>query len=164
MRQLFDAAACYRLALACSALPLRFERGRQGTGYEKADLIDIVDPIVVDAVRRLRVVLGGPPGFDAWWLVYPPGSQIPTHTDPPLAEGLAHVRLNLLVERGVGGAFVASCTAIDLNVGDAVLFRPDVLPHAVGLVKERARRVLSVGMVLPNAEADAWLRAIPTHR
>jgi hypothetical protein len=159
MRRLFAPDECSRLARACAALPLHFEHGRQGTGYTKADLIGIVDPIVVEAVGKLRTLLGDPIGFDAWWLVYPPGSHIPTHTDPPLADGFAHVRLNVLIEGGVGGAFVASCTNLELDVGDAVLFRPDVVAHAVGLVKERARRVLSVGTGLPIADVDACLNA-----
>jgi hypothetical protein len=147
--------ACAQVLDACTALPLRFERGRQGTGYKKADLLNETVPIIVNVVGRLRRLLGDPPAVDAWWLVYPPGSHIPTHTDPPLAAGLAHLRVNVLIERGVGGAFVAACTAIELDVGDAVLFRPDIVPHAVGLVKAGSRGVLSVGTVVSEADLDA---------
>ena len=148
LRQLLSTEACARLVGAIDALPLRFERGRQGTGYEKADLLAIDDPVVVDNLALLRDQLGDPSAVDAWWIVYPPGSHIPAHTDPSPAEGLAHVRLNVIVERSVGGVFVAACRAVNLDVGDAVLFRPDVVSHAVGRVKERPRRVLSVGTVM----------------
>jgi hypothetical protein len=155
LRGLVSPTACAQILDACKALPLRFEPGRHGTGYGKADLLGETVPIIVDVVGRLRRLLGDPPVVDAWWLVYPPGSHIPTHTDPPIAEGLAHLRVNVLVERGVGGAFVAACTAIDLGVGDAVLFRPDVVPHAVGLMKAGSRGVLSVGTVVAETELDA---------
>lgn len=159
LRGLLSPEACARVVAALDALPLRYERGRQGTGYDKADLVDVGDPVVVDVVDRLKAVLGGPPAVDAWWIVYPPGSHIPAHTDPSPAEGFAHVRANLMLERSVGGAFVASCRAVDLEVGDAVVFRPDVVVHAVGLVKERPRRVFSVGTVMPVADAEALLSA-----
>lgn len=159
LRRLFSPGDCARVIAALDALPLRFGRGRQGTGYDKADLVDVGDPIMVDVVDRLKAALGGPPAVDAWWIVYPPGSHIPAHTDPSPAEGFAHVRVNLMLERSVGGAFVASCRAVDLDVGDAVLFRPDVVVHAVGLVKERPRRVFSVGTVMPLADAEALLSA-----
>jgi len=157
LRQLLSPDTCARLVGALDALPLRFERGRQGTGYDKADLLDVDDPVVVATLARLRQVLGDPPAIDAWWIVYPPGSHIPAHTDPSPAEGLAHVRLNVIVERSVGGAFVAACRAVDLGVGDAVLFRPDVVVHAVSLVKERPRRVLSVGTVMAADDGAALL-------
>ena len=157
LRQLLSFETCARLVGAIDALPLRFERGRQGTGYEKADLLGVDDPVVVDNLARLRHLLGDPSVVDAWWIVYPPGSHIPAHRDPSPAEGLAHVRLNVIVERSVGGAFVAACRAVDLDIGDAVLFRPDVVSHAVGLVKERPRRVLSVGTVMAAGDAKTLL-------
>jgi hypothetical protein len=150
---------CAHVVAALGAMPLRFERGRQGTGYDKADLTQVRDPIVVDVVARIRALLGAPPAIDAWWIVYPPGSHIPAHIDPSPADGLAHVRANLIVERSIGGAFVADCRAVDLDVGDAVVFRPDVVVHAVSLVKERPRRVLSVGTVMAEAAAAALLSA-----
>lgn len=150
---------CAHVVAALDALPLRFERGRQGTGYDKADLIEIRDPVVVDVVAQVRALLGAPPAIDAWWLVYPPGSHIPAHTDPSPADGLAHIRANLVLERAAGGAFVADCRAIDLDVGDAVLFRPDVVVHAVSLVRERPRRLLSVGTVMAEDAAATIVSA-----
>lgn len=159
VRQLLSPADGARLVAALDALPLRFERGRQGTGYDKADLGAVDDVVVRDALERLQAVLGAPPAVDAWWIVYPPGSHIPAHTDPSPADGLAHVRVNLVVERSVGGAFVAGCRAVELDVGDAVVFRPDLVVHAVSLVKERPRRVLSVGTVMAEDAAAAILSA-----
>jgi hypothetical protein len=159
VRRFLSPADCARLVAALDALPLGFERGRQGTGYDKADLTDVSAPVVVDVVAQVRALLGEPPAIDAWWIVYPPGSHIPAHTDPSPADGLAHVRVNLIVERSVGGAFVADCRAVDVDVGDAVVFRPDVVVHAVSLVKERPRRVLSVGTVMAEDAATAILSA-----
>lgn len=157
----FSATTCRDLVAALDALPLNFEAGRQGTGYDKACLREHVDGVVGEALGALQALLGRPPGFDAWWLVYPVGSHIPAHVDPTPADGLAHVRVNVVVEVAEGGAFVAACNPVPLGVGDAVVFRPDVVEHAVTMVRNRPRRVLSVGTLMTIDDADVCIAAAP---
>lgn len=108
---------------------MRWQEGRQGTGYQK----------------RLLLQRAGPPlPFDLYLLRYPPGAQIPEHTDP-VAKG-RHFRLNIVLKRGRGGEF--RCAAPIVNTPRIKLFRPDVQPHSIGLVHE-ARYVLSLGWLLP---------------
>lgn len=103
-------------------MALRWQQGRQGTGY-----------------RKLLVAQGRT--WDCWLIDYPAGTHIPEHTDP--VEGRRHYRLNvrLLGEDTFAGRAIA-------RVGRATLFRPDVAPHSVGRVSSR-RLVLSVGWVRP---------------
>jgi hypothetical protein len=83
----------------------RWEAGRQGTGY-----------------RKLR--LGQGPRWDLYVLDYPAGTSIPTHVDP--VPGRQHWRANLRLwgEDAFAGEAV-------LRIGPLVVFRPDVMPHAV---------------------------------
>jgi hypothetical protein len=99
----------------------RWERGRQDTGY-----------------RKLLLARGG--RWDLYVLDYPPGTSIPTHTDP--VEGRKHWRANLVLwgERAFEGDAA-------LRVGPLVVFRPDVMPHGVATV-ERRRVVLSFGVAV----------------
>ena len=102
-------------------MPFRWQPGRQGTGY-----------------RKLRIAQGR--RWDLYVLDYPPGTSIPTHTDPVPCR--RHWRANLVVwgERAFEGDAV-------LRVGPLVVFRPDVTPHAVTTVGRR-RVVLSFGVAL----------------
>jgi hypothetical protein len=99
----------------------RWEPGRQGTGY-----------------RKLLLAQGK--RWDFYVLDYPPGTAIPKHVDP--VKGRQHWRANLVVwgERTFEGDAV-------LRVGPLVVFRPDVMPHAVGRVTRR-RVVLSFGVAI----------------
>lgn len=112
-------------------------------------------------------LLGHPPAFDAWWLVYPVTSHIPAHTDPSPADGLAHVRVNVVVARAegsdaedAGGVLVADGAPVPLQVGDAVVFRPDVVEHAVTAVSLAPRCVLSVGTVVAPDDAAATMAGV----
>jgi len=108
---------------------MRWQPGRQGTGY----------------LKRLLLQRAGPPlPFDLYLLKYPPGTQIPEHTDP-VAKG-RHYRLNLVLKRGRGGEF--RCAAPIVNTRRVKLFRPDVQPHSVETVLA-TRYVLSLGWILP---------------
>lgn len=100
---------------------LRWENGRQSTGY-----------------RKLLLAQGA--RWDIYLLDYPPGTAIPTHVDP--VPGRKHWRANLVVwgERAFQGDAA-------LRVGPLVVFRPDITPHAVARV-ERRRIVLSLGVAL----------------
>ena len=98
----------------------QWEKGRQGTGY-----------------RKLLLARGH--RWDAWLLDYPVGVEVPEHTDG-VSEG-RHWRLNIRLfgEDTFAGRAV-------FRRGRFVLFRPDVMPHAVKPVKRR-RMVLSFGFV-----------------
>ncbi|HTQ44146.1 MAG TPA: hypothetical protein VMI75_15410 [Polyangiaceae bacterium] len=96
---------------------LRWEEGRQGTGY-----------------RKLRIAGGG--FWDLYLLDYPPGSSVPKHVDR--VAGKAHIRCNvrLLGEDAFAGR-------ASFRLGRLVVFRSD-RPHAVRTVRRR-RVVLSLG-------------------
>jgi hypothetical protein len=97
----------------------RWQPGRQGTGYRK---------LLVAQGRR----------WDLYVLDYPPGTSVPTHTDP--VTGRNHWRANLVL-RGED-AFDGEAL---LRLGPLVVFRPDVTPHGVKRVGRR-RLVLSFGI------------------
>ena len=108
---------------------LSWQRGRQGTGYDK-----------------MRLLSGGwPIGFDCYLIRYPIGSQIPPHKDP-VRTG-RHYRLNVIVWRSPKGReFI--CENPILSLPRIKLFRPDVSEHSVTAVEGGSRYVLSIGWVL----------------
>ena len=110
-----------RSALRRLRMHLRWQPGRQGTGY-----------------RKLLLAQGR--HWDLYVLDYPAGTAIPTHTEP--VPGRRHWRANLVVrgERTFQGDAV-------LRLGPLVVFRPDVTPHSVGRVARR-RVVLSFGVAI----------------
>lgn len=106
----------------------RWQRGRQGTGYDK----------------MLLFTGGWPIPFDSYLIRYPEGSAIPPHTDP-VAEG-RHYRLNLVLKSPrAGGEFV--CRAPIFATRRIKLFRPDACEHSVTRVEGGSRVVLSIGWV-----------------
>jgi hypothetical protein len=107
---------------------MKWERGRQGTGYWKALL---ASGHLLDA----RVY------WDLYLIDYPPRTSVPMHTDP--VPGRAHVRFNLRL----WGADAYQGTHL-FRLGPLVVFRPDVMPHAVRDVGPRRRIVLSLGIAL----------------
>jgi hypothetical protein len=130
--------------------------GRQGTGYDKALLRDATDPDDValllralDVVAPDRERVGGDwQLWDAWLLRYPAGAHIAPHTDPAM-EGHRHVRLNaLLTAPEAGGQLLIDELPYALEVGDAIVFRPDVQRHAVSEVSSE-RLLFSVGAWCP---------------
>lgn len=160
VRNAVTAGACREVRDVMQNLPLTGEDGRQGTGYGKASLLEqLTHPTVRPVVERIVACLGEPTAFDAWWLTYPVGSHIPEHVDPAPVDGLCHLRGNLVVERGRGGAFVADGKHIDLDVGDLVVFRPDVVRHAVSVVVE-PRALLSLGTLWDAPTVHAVLTAV----
>jgi hypothetical protein len=100
---------------------LRWQRGRQGTGYRKL--------LLAEGKR-----------WDLYVIDYPRGTSIPTHVDP--VPGRRHWRANLVLwgERAYEGDVV-------MRLGPLVVFRPDVMPHGVATVSRR-RLVLSLGVAL----------------
>lgn len=108
---------------------LRWDRGRQGTGYDK--LLLAANPFLVP--------------FDLYLLRYPVGSHVPPHRDP-VPSG-RHFRLNVVVRRSrAGGHFVCDDP---IYASERInLFRSDVSTHSVTKVEGRPRYVLSLGWVL----------------
>jgi len=113
-------ASCARRPYVLT-MPLRWQAGRQGTGY-----------------RKLPLAQGK--RWDLYVIDYPPGTSIPTHVDA--VPGRRHWRANLVLwgERTFRGDAV-------VRLGPLVVFRPDVAPHAVDRVARR-RVVLSFGLAL----------------
>jgi hypothetical protein len=108
---------------------MRWQRGRQGTGYDK--LLLLVNPFLIP--------------FDFYLLRFPEGSEIPPHQDP--VTGKRHYRLNVILKRPrAGGEFV--CVNPIFETKRIKLFRPDVSLHSVTKVQGGSRYVLSLGWVL----------------
>ena len=64
---------------------MRWQRGRQGTGYDK--LLLLANPFVIP--------------FDFYLLRFPDGTEIPPHQDP--VTGKRHYRLNIILKRPRAG-------------------------------------------------------------
>lgn len=127
-----------------------FTAGRQGTGYDKLDLLE--SPTAERLVKKCLKELGDPVLFDAWLLRYPVGSEIPSHTDPPIP-GMCHIRINALALTSSGGVLYVDGAELSLDGGDAYVFRPDVMRHMVTKVEKNERLVLSVGANVDEAHA-----------
>jgi hypothetical protein len=108
---------------------MRWQRGRQGTGYDK--LLLWVNPFLIP--------------FDLYILRFPDGTEVPPHRDPVTAR--RHYRLNIILKRPrSGGEFL--CEDPIFETRRIKLFRPDVSVHAVTKVAGGTRYVLSLGWVL----------------
>lgn len=110
---------------------LRWQRGRQKTGYDKL----------------LVLALRWPVPMDIHLLKYPDGAAIPPHRDP--VPGHRHFRANLVLRKSTaGGRFVCESPLFEsdrLNV-----FRSDLSTHSVEPIVGKARWVLSIGWLRPN--------------
>ena len=107
----------------------RWQRGRQGTGYDK----------------MLLFTLPWPLPFDSYLIRYPDGAAIPPHKDP-VAKG-RHYRLNIILKSPRnGGEFI--CVTPIYASKHIKLFRPDECEHSVTRVEGGSRYVLSIGWVL----------------
>lgn len=107
----------------------RWQRGRQGTGYDKMLLLTASWPIP----------------FDSYLIRYPEGSEIPPHVDP--VQTGRHYRLNVILKAPKsGGEFV--CQNPIYSSPRLKLFRPDVSEHSVTRVVGGSRYVLSIGWVM----------------
>lgn len=106
-----------------------WQRGRQGSGYDK----------------MLLLTAGWPIPFDSYLIRYPDGSSVPPHTDP-VTSG-RHYRLNIILKSPhSGGEFLC---ANPIHASRRVkLFRPDLSEHSVTRVHGGSRYVLSIGWVL----------------
>lgn len=107
---------------------LRWQRGRQESGYDKMLLLQSMWPLP----------------FDVYLLRFPTGSEIKPHVDR-VASG-AHYRLNLVIRRAkYGGEFI--CAKAIHDSPRIKIFRPDVCEHSVTQIESGTRYVLSVGWI-----------------
>lgn len=105
---------------------LRWQRGRQESGYDK----------------MLLATLSRPIPFDCYLIRYPIGSSIAPHTDP--VKDRRHFRLNIVIKRSpIGGEFI--CDNPIFTKTRIKFFRPDISEHSVTRVEGGSRYVLSVG-------------------
>jgi len=109
---------------------LRWQEGRQSTGYEKMLLATAMLPLP----------------FDLYLLRYRSGAAIPPHTDP--VAGMWHFRANLAFGSYEGRRFV--CGHCLMRIGPLAVFRPDLEVHSVTRVTRGTRWVLSLGIVRPD--------------
>jgi hypothetical protein len=108
---------------------LRWEKGRQNTGYDK--LLIAVNPFVIP--------------FDCYLLRFPDGTEIPPHRDPIRAG--RHYRINIILKRTPsGGEFI--CAHPIFQSSRINVFRSDTSTHSVSRVVGGTRYVLSIGWVL----------------
>lgn len=111
------------------AVAFRWQRGRQGTGYDKMLLLTAPWPIA----------------FDSYLIRYPDGSEIPLHRDP-VAKG-RHYRLNIILKSPrSGGEFV--CSSPLFATKRIKLFRPGACEHSVTRVSGGAAMSCQSGWVL----------------
>jgi hypothetical protein len=106
----------------------RWQRGRQGTGYDKMLLATAPWPIP----------------FDCYLLHYPDGAEILPHTDP--VTDRRHYRINIVLKSSPRGGDFICATPIFASKRIKV-FRPDVCEHSVTRVEGGSRYVLSIGWV-----------------
>ncbi len=110
---------------------LRWEEGRQGSGYSKMLLATAPFPV----------------GWDMYLIKFPLESFIGAHKDP--VPDKRHFRLNLtLWDSSDGGDFICEPEGIVFKLPRLVLFRPDVAKHSVTEIMKGRRLVLSVGFIL----------------
>lgn len=110
---------------------LRWQKGRQASGYDKLLL------------ARLK----WPWAFDCYLLRFPEGSEVPAHKDE--VQSGRHFRLNLILKKAAkGGEFLCDNCLIDRP--RIKLFRPDLHEHAVSRIELGRRWVLSVGWLLKD--------------
>lgn len=111
-----------------ASLAFRWQKGRQGTGYDKMLLLTAHWPLP----------------FDSYLIRYPEGSEIPPHTDPVTTD--RHYRLNVILKSPrEGGDFV--CATPIFATRRIKLFRPDACEHSVTRVVGGSRYVFSLGWV-----------------
>ena len=111
------------------AVAFKWQKGRQGSGYDKMLLLTAPWPLP----------------FDSYLIRYPIGAEIPPHTDA-VKQG-KHYRLNIVVKRSPrGGEFV--CSAPIISTARIKFFRPDQCEHSVTRVEGGSRYVLSIGWII----------------
>ena len=102
---------------------MKWELGRQGTGYYKLKLFE-------SKIFKC----------DCYLLKYPTNSEVPFHLDK--VKGHEHHRLNMVINHAIGGGFYIKDQQIKSRV---IRFRPDLSLHRVDKVIKGTRLVLSFG-------------------
>ena len=115
-------------------MKLNWEPGRQGTGYEKLELLN-----------RWRYFSRFK--WDLYLLRYPVGSGIPRHRDPLPKHN--HYRLNIYLWNAQAGGVPEHDDVIITNRW-FTLFRPDLATPSVSAVTKGTRYVLSFGFSKQN--------------
>lgn len=110
-------------------MSFNWEPGRQGTGYEKLQLLNLWKPF-----SRYKL--------DLYLLRYKVGSGIPNHRDPFPKH--SHYRLNIYLWNAKSGGVPEHANTIIHN-RFFTLFRPDLYTHSVSTVTSGVRYVLSLG-------------------
>lgn len=107
---------------------LRWQTGRQQTGYEKL------------LIAKNAFIFP----FDCYLLRYKKGAEVPNHKDP--VSNKKHYRINIILKNAKkGGQFI--CKGPIFENSRIKLFRPDISEHAVTKITAGTRYVLSIGWV-----------------
>jgi hypothetical protein len=108
---------------------LKWQKGRQNTGYEKMLVCESYFPVP----------------FDIYILRFNKGNEIPEHTDKVM-QGFKHYRMNIILKHSIeGGDFV--CNNCIINNKYVKFFRPDINIHSVTKIIKGTRYVLSIGFL-----------------
>lgn len=107
---------------------IKWEEGRQGSGYFKKKLLES---------KFFK--------FDCYILKYPTGSYIKPHNDR--INGYEHHRINIVLNSGfLGGDFVKwNNEGHTIPRKRFIKFRPDIENHSLTEVRSGVRYVLSIG-------------------
>lgn len=129
-----------------------WERGRQGSGYEKFDLKLFSDlPELSQLIKRTLTQIdwrNERQSWDAWIIHYRLGDFVAPHRDD-VPYGLRHKRLNAIIRQSyTGGDFLVDGRYVPLSDRDAVMFYPGEVTHEVTPVTAGLRLVFSAGIVV----------------
>lgn len=110
---------------------MKWEKGRQGTGYEKLKIFQFLN-------------------IDCYLLRYKVGDSIPWHVDP--VPGYRHWRLNVTLKEAVEGGEVLhklpDHNFAEVQEDRVVIFRSDLVEHCVSKIYKGKRIVLTFGIAI----------------
>ena len=102
---------------------MKWQKGRQGSGYFKLQLIALSF-------------------FDCYFIKIPKGVSVPRHVD--IIPGKRHYRLNIdIIKPKIGGVFIGKTI---FKLPRITLIRPDIDAHSVTEVFEGHSLILSIGI------------------
>lgn len=130
-----------------------FTPGRQGTGYEIAAVPpDVFTGLQEKSLRALGIDKSV--GYDCYVMRYTTGSFIPKHKDTAFF-GSRHLRINAIIQDADEGGFlfIEGLNHV-VGVGDAYVFRPDLLEHEVTEIIKGERYVWTLGTMLPQEDTS----------
>jgi len=103
------------------------------------------DPLDELIFKCMTKIAKPPTNWDCYLIDFPDKSRILPHIDPLDKDGLNHVRMNVIIERGKGGHFIIDGKCPKSRLGDGMIFYPDRQRHELTEVLGR-RTVFSVGI------------------